>query len=264
MNFQTRLNGMKTPTPIKPPLIGITTYNYQPTGNFYSPVGYTQAVQRSGGIPILLPPVSCDPAVILNSIDGLVFTGGGDLDPSSYKGSLHPTIYGVDPERDTAELTLAKLALSERKPVLGICRGLEVLMVASGGDLISHVPDEFGEDVAHRLELLKPTEHIVQIVADTQLASIIGKPEINVVSWHHQAVRTAPPGWNVAAQAPDGVIEALEHELHPFAIALQWHPELSLNEPAHLSVFQALIKATTAEGVSQDAFNLHAAGWGCR
>jgi putative glutamine amidotransferase len=179
----------------------------------------------------------------MEAVDGLVFTGGGDLDPVTYNGAPHPKVYGVDSERDASELALAKLALMADKPVLGICRGLEVLMVASGGDLVQHVPDEFGETILHRQELLIPAEHRVHILPDSQLASMIGTTEISVVSWHHQAVRTAPLGWRVVAKAPDGVIEALEHEDHPWGFALQWHPELSPADPLHLRIFEAFIVA---------------------
>ena len=236
-------------TPSTPPIIGITTHTQQEVGNFYSPVGYAKAVRRTGGVPILLPPGEPNPAVFLDVVDGLVFSGGGDLDPVTYKGSPHPKIYGIDSERDAFELALATLAMKADKPVLGICRGLEVLMVASGGDLVQHVPEEFGETILHRLEVVRPAEHRVQIVPESQLAKIIGTTEITVVSWHHQAVRSAPPGWRIVAQAPDGVIEALEHEAHPWGFALQWHPELSPADPLHLCIFHAFIEAASARKV---------------
>lgn len=236
-------------TPSTPPIIGITTYKQKELGNFYSPVGYANAVRRTGGVPILLPPGEPDPSLLMEVLDGLVFTGGGDLDPATYKGGPHPKIYGVDSERDTSELALAKLALKSDKPVLGICRGLEVLMVASGGDLVQHVPDEFGETILHRHDLLKPSEHVVHIVPESQLAAIKGTTEITVVSWHHQAVRAAPPGWRVVAQAPDGVIEALEHEDHAWGFALQWHPELSPADSLNLRIFEAFVEAAAARKV---------------
>jgi len=228
------------------PIIGITTYSEKQNGNFYSPGGYAKAVRRAGGVPILLPPVKSNPAAILDIVDGLIFTGGGDLAPALYNGIMHPSIYDVDPERDASELPLAQLALKADIPVLGICRGLEVLMVASGGDLVPHVPDEFGEDVAHRLEVLRHSEHSVQILPGSQLAEIVGATEIKrVTSWHHQAVRNVPSGWIVSAQAEDGVIEALEHEHHTWAIALQWHPEKSLTDPVHLRIFEAFVEAAS-------------------
>jgi putative glutamine amidotransferase len=235
--------------PSTPPIIGITTYQQKEAGNFYSPVGYAHAIRRTGGVPILLPPGEPDPAILLDVVDGLVFTGGGDLDPATYNGAPHPKIYGVDSQRDASELALAKLALATDKPVLGICRGLEVLMVASGGDLVQHVPDEFGETILHRLDVIKPSEHRVQILPGSQLAAIKGTTEITVVSWHHQAVRAAPLGWRVVAQAPDGVIEALEHEDHSWGFALQWHPELSPTDPLHQRIFEAFIEAAMARKV---------------
>lgn len=148
--------------PDTPPTIGITTQRQDEAGHYYSPAGYANAVRRAGGVPILLPPGEPEPAILLKVVDGLVFTGGGDLAPATYNATSHPSVYGVDRERDTSELALAKLALASDIPVLGICRGLEVLMVASGGDLVQHLPDEFGETIRHRLALLRPSEHPVE------------------------------------------------------------------------------------------------------
>lgn len=226
---------------LQPPLIGITCASQRDTGNFYLPSAYVNAVRLAGGLPILLPPGEPNPAAILERIDGIIFSGGGDINPAVYNGSLHPTIYNIDPLRDDFELALAKLVLNTEMPVLGICRGLEVLVVASGGDLIPHVPDEFGESVIHRLEQLRPAEHRVQITCGSCLGKIIGKTDVNIVSWHHQAVRNTPKGWRVTAHASDGVIEALEHEQHPWAIAVQWHPELSIDDPDQQSLFRAFV-----------------------
>jgi putative glutamine amidotransferase len=176
-------------------------------------------------------------------VDGLILSGGGDIDPAIYNGQPHATVYNVDPQRDRFEVALAKLVLKTDIPVLGICRGLEVLVVASGGSLIPHLPDEFGEAIAHRSHQSRPSEHVVQIAPESRLASVIGVTEPNIVSWHHQAVRTVPPGWRTVARASDGVIEALEHEHHSWAIALQWHPELSLHDPQQQRIFQDFVAA---------------------
>ncbi|MBV8887820.1 MAG: gamma-glutamyl-gamma-aminobutyrate hydrolase family protein [Chroococcidiopsidaceae cyanobacterium CP_BM_RX_35] len=236
---------------LKPPLIGITT----PLIEFTTPQerktqlfclrsDYVEAVRRVGGMPILLPPGEPEEsALLLERVDGLVFSGGGDIDPSIYNGEAHPTIYNTDVKRDRFELALSQLALSTDVPVLGICRGLEVLVVATGGNLVPHLPDEFGEAVAHRVEQSVPSEHAVQIAPGSRLAKMIGTTETTIVSWHHQATRTVPLGWRIAAQAKDGVIEALEHKHHPWAIALQWHPELSLNDPRQQSIFRSFIAA---------------------
>lgn len=225
------------------PVIGITTFGQNEYGNYCSHHAYVEAVRLAGGLPVLLPPGEPDPAAILNVVDGLIFTGGGDIDPATYNGDLHPTIARVDPQRDAFELTLARLVLNTDIPVLGICRGLEVLVVTSGGTLVSHIPDEYGEVVEHTKDRIHTSEHRVQIMPESRLATMIGTTEATIVSWHHQAARTVPPGWRVTAYAADGLIEALEHEHHPWAIAVQWHPELSLNDPLQQRLFQALVKA---------------------
>lgn len=226
-----------------PPLIGITTYSPMATGKFYLPGLYVEAVQQAGGVPMLLPPVPTDLSALLEPLAGLVLIGGGDIDPSRYKGVEHPTIYNIDPERDRFEFALSDLALSTQRPILGICRGLEVMAVVSGGDLIPHIPDQFGTQVIHRSAEPPPARHRVQVLPGTQLAQITKVTEMTVVSLHHQAVGTVPPGWRINALAPDGLIEGLEHEHHPFAIGVQWHPELSLTDSPHQRLFRALIEA---------------------
>ena len=233
------------------PVIGITTFGQNEYGNYCSHHAYVEAVRLAGGLPVLLPPGEPDPAAILNVVDGLIFTGGGDIDPATYNGALHPTIARVDPQRDAFELTLARLVLNTDIPVLGICRGLEVLVVTSGGTLVSHIPDEYGEVVEHTKDRIHTSEHRVQIMPESRLATMIGTTEATIVSWHHQAARTVPPGWRVTAYAADGLIEALEHEHHPWAIALQWHPELSLNDPLQQRIFQALLKAARVRKLAQ-------------
>jgi len=227
-----------------PPLIGITTSGRLITGSFCLPGLYAEAVRSAGGIPILLPPGEPEEgAVILEQVDGLIFSGGGDIDPAFYNGTSHPTIYNVDPERDRAEISLVKLVLATDIPILGICRGLEVLVVATGGSLVPHLPDQFGEVVIHRVEELRSIEHDVQIFPGSRLATMMGTTQAKVVSWHHQAASTVTLEWRVTAQAADGVIEAVEHQHHPWAIALQWHPELSINDPLQQGIFRAFVAA---------------------
>jgi putative glutamine amidotransferase len=232
------------------PIIGITTHSRNEAGELCLPGAYVDAVQLAGGSPILLPPNQ--PNQILNILDGLIFTGGGDINPVLYGGEAHPTIYGVDPDRDEFELALAKRALTTQIPILGICRGMQILNVATGGDLVPHVPDLYGDaisstcpqGVAHRLDHpRRPTQHDVQVFSDSRLAQILGTEALTIVTWHHQAVRTFSTDWQLAAQAFDGLVEALEHQHHPWAIALQWHPEMSAQDPAHVRLFQALVEA---------------------
>lgn len=241
----------------QPPVIGITTYGRNDAGEYYLYASYIQTVRQAGGVPILLPPGEQQPDRLIQLVDGLIFTGGGDIDPVHYSGAAHPTIYKIDPERDAFELELARLAIQADIAVLGICRGLQVLSVASGGQLLSHVPDTFGTSTLHREEQLCPARHAVDLVPTSQLAQIIGVPQVDVVSWHHQAVTTVPPGWQVAAYAPDGLIEAVEHSNHPWAIALQWHPELSSAEdPLQQRIFEAFVAAAQTK---DKAYTLRAA-----
>jgi putative glutamine amidotransferase len=225
----------------RPQVIGITTFDQNEQGHYHLASTYVEAVRLAGGLPVLLPPDEPDSAAILEFVDGLIFSGGGDLDPATYNGSVHPTISMVDPKRDAFELTLARLALKTDIPVLGICRGIGVLSVASGGSMVTHIPDEFGEVVAHTGE--SSVKHLVRIEPQSRLAQVVKATEVIVVSQHHQSVRTVPPGCRVAAYALDGVIEALEHEHHPWAIALQWHPELAIDDIIQQRIFHALVEA---------------------
>lgn len=239
-----------------PPIIGITTSSQHHTGSYCLPSTYVKAVRAAGGMPILLPPVQEElSTAIVQRLDGLIFSGGGDIDPAIYKGSCHPTIYNIDTERDRTEIALAIAALAGDIPILGICRGLEIMVVATGGSLTPHIPDEFGEVVIHRAEQALAIEHAVEISADSQLAKIVADTHVNVVSWHHQAARQVGCQWRVTAWAADGVIEAIEHQQHPWAIALQWHPELASNCGAQQRIFQAFIAATRTKTCNSDRFS---------
>jgi putative glutamine amidotransferase len=225
------------------PIIGITTYGRDRSGNFYLPGAYVEAVRKAGGVPILLPPGESKPDQILQLVDGLVFSGGGDIDPAVYGGSSHPSISRVDPERDAFEIALARKVLRKDTPVLGICRGSQLLNVATDGDLVTHVPDEFGFEVLHQGANGEEKEHLVQIVPQSRLAQIVGVSELSVVSKHHQAPRKIASAWRIVARAEDGVIEALEYEKHPWMVAVLWHPELSFEEAHHQRLFDAFVKA---------------------
>ncbi len=121
---------------------------------------------------------------------------------------------------------------------------MQMLSVASGATLVTHVPEVYGETIAHRLDHpRRPIPHDVQVQAESRLSKIVGGTDISVVSWHHQAIKTVPHGWEVAAYAADGLVEALEHRQHPWMIAVQWHPELSPENPVHQRLFQALVEA---------------------
>jgi len=233
------------------PVIGITMYGKNAAGDYSLQSAYVLAIRKAGGIPLLLPPGELHPQILLAKIDGLILAGGGDIEPDIYNGELHEAVYAVDPERDCFEIELAKLALSQNMPILGICRGLQVLNVVEGGNLVAHVPDQFGTAIAHRHESDKSLEskgtvHEVAVKPYSKVAIALGLLAVTtteVTSWHHQAVLNVAPNWQIVAEAPDGVIEAIEHKTHPWAIAVQWHPELASNDLRQQGLFQALVQA---------------------
>ncbi|MFQ5709777.1 MAG: gamma-glutamyl-gamma-aminobutyrate hydrolase family protein [bacterium] len=227
---------------IEPPIIGITTYGRNESGRFDIPAEYVDAVRVAGGLPVLLPPGETDINQILRFVDGLIFAGGGDIAPNFYGGTSHPAISRVDVERDRFELALAQDALNDSKPVLGICRGCQLLNVSAGGNLVAHVPDKFNNQVAHATDSGEATAHPVQIVPESRLAKIMGETKATVVSKHHQALDAVAPGWRAVAKAPDGLVEAIEHQKHPWMVAVLWHPESSQNDPSHQRLFAALVQ----------------------
>lgn len=206
------------------PSIGITTHGRNERGRFDVNAKYVEAVRRAGGYPVLLPPGERDPAECLEFLDGIVMTGGSDVDPERYGGRAHPEVYGVDPERDASEIALLEAIFEHKTPALCICRGLQILNVALGGSLIEHLPDEVGEGVLHRHGDTYQT-HDVEVATLSRLARIVGAGRLSTPSWHHQAVRALGRGLTAVAHAPDGVIEALEHDEHEELVAVQWHPE---------------------------------------
>ncbi len=226
------------------PLIGITMYGKNPAGDYSLQSAYVNAVRAAGGSPLLLPPGESNPDFLIAKLDGIILAGGGDIEPEIYQGQPHTAVYAVDSERDCFELQLAKLALGQNMPILGICRGLQVLNVADGGNLVAHVPDIFGTAVSHRDDIeTKSTIHSVEVAANSKVAIALGVTNTEVTSWHHQAVLNVASSWKIVATAPDGVIEAIEHKTHPWAIAVQWHPEMSCHESCQKGLFKALVKA---------------------
>jgi putative glutamine amidotransferase len=228
------------------PWIGITMYG--PDGEppaVSLPVAYVDAVRMAGGVPVLLAPGSAPPATLLEDLDALVLAGGGDLDPDVWGGERHPAVYGVVRARDAFELELARTVLERAElPLLAICRGMQVLNVALGGDLEVHVPDVRGETVRHRLPPREPTFHPVRIEPGGTLERIYGRLEFPVCSWHHQEVRKLGHGLHPCAWAEDGVIEALVLPDRPWVVAVQWHPEMQVrDDPLQRRLFEALVEA---------------------
>lgn len=231
-------------TPLPPLLIGITTYHRNQDNMFTLPAEYVDAVRRAGAIPVLIPPGENHLDELLPHLNGLILSGGGDVDPALYGGQPHETIYYVSPERDSSEAALIAKVVETDLPTLCICRGMQMLNVALGGTLIEHLPEVVGDKVAHKAQPHRPILHPVQIQPDSQLASILQADQATTASWHHQALRQVAPGLKVTAYAPDGTVEAVELPDHPWLIAVQWHPELTAaGDPGQQRLFDALVKA---------------------
>jgi putative glutamine amidotransferase len=225
------------------PLIGLTTHPADEQGHYHSSALYVDAVRRAGGMAVLVPPGDVSPAEILARLDGMIFTGGGDVEPSLYGGREHETVYMVDAARDAAERELILAAAERGTPTMCVCRGVQILNVALGGTLHEHLPDVVGEDTLHRAPPRLPVSHSVHIEPGTLLSGLLGGTECKVESWHHQAVDQPGRGLRVVARAADGVIEAVAHERHPWLVAVQWHPELTAaTDPAQQALFDGLVE----------------------
>jgi putative glutamine amidotransferase len=237
------------------PLIGISTYARAGERPCFSvPCTYVDAVVAAGGIPVLLPPVACA-ATVLDGLGGLLLPGGGDVTPDHYGGAPHAANYDVCSERDAFELALVRAALGrDGFPMLGICRGMQILNVALGGDLVTHLPEQYGEQVAHRTADVKPVMHEVTIDAQSLLGAVHGETRLVVHSIHHQAVGRLGDGLRAVAWSPDGVVEAIESPSH-VVMAVQWHPELDMPSHPARRVFAALVERARdyARGIMQPA-----------
>jgi putative glutamine amidotransferase len=203
------------------PLIGITSRGCKEESPNSVPEPYLRSIVNAGGEPVILPSINgADQLSILEMINGLICSGGGDLYPGLYNGTAHPsTTYGIDRERDDAESEIIRLALKREILSLFICRGIQLVNALAGGDLHPHIPDSYGTSVRHRLDLpfgkFHPTEHTVLIQEDSLLKAATQTENLNVISCHHQAIRTVGQDWRVVAMAEDRVIEAVEHCYHP-------------------------------------------------
>jgi len=228
------------------PVVGITTYVELAKWGAWEldaaliPFAYVQAVERAGARPLLVPPSEDGVDETLDALDGLLFSGGADLDPDLYGAEAHPATNGVRPARDRAELALLEGALARDMPVLAVCRGVQVLNVARGGDLVQHLPDVVGDE-RHRETAGVFSEHPVRIEDDSKLGSLLGD-HAPVKSSHHQGVGAVGRGLREVAWADDGTIEALEDPDRTFAVGVLWHPEVGED----MKLFEALVAEAKA------------------
>jgi putative glutamine amidotransferase len=230
------------------PLIGLTTRNTDhPTHGWpmvSSPKSYTQALIRAGAVPVLLP-LNITPTLLpdlLIRLDGIIFTGGGDIETSRFNGRPHTEVYGIDEERDAFELGMVEAVIKTGMPFLGICRGFQVINVALGGTLYTHILDQHEGALDHSFDPSLPTSHpshLVELNKGSKLAEIFGTTSITVNSLHHQGAETVSPGLGVIGHSPDGLVEAIALPGHPFGIGVQWHPEWMPEDETQQKLFTA-------------------------
>jgi putative glutamine amidotransferase len=244
--------------PPAPPLIGVTAHpatapDAQELDLFFGWI--LQGVQQAGGLPIPIPP-TLDAAALgafYERLDGVLFSGGGDVDPARYGAELDGRIGGVDAGRDETELALARWAARDGKPFFGICRGAQVINVAHGGTLYSDTAEHPGA-ARHAYYPDLPYDllaHPACVAEGSLLSRLIGAGEAGVNSLHHQACRDVAPALLASARAPDGIVEAVELPGHPFGLAVQWHPECLLDAPATRRLFGAFVNAAAARGLER-------------
>jgi putative glutamine amidotransferase len=240
------------------PIIGITPslmLDTQPHGvfeRFLLSANYPNAVFAAGGIPVILPPHDDQVGTLFDHLDGLLLSGGADIDPAIYGDTdVHPKTNDVSPLRDRFEFALLREALERDLPILCICRGIQVLNVGLGGTLYQDIADQYGKEVLHRqqeagIEAAEPG-HTVAATDGGLLAEVYGATSIATNSFHHQAVKAVAPDLVVEARTDDGLVEAVSLPDRSFVLGVQWHPEMMLERhEEHLRPFERLVSVATS------------------
>jgi putative glutamine amidotransferase len=246
------------------PLIGITTSrqnNKYGQPQIYIMEPYVQAVVKAGGAPFLIPLGLPEDLLkeMIGKMAGVLLTGGGDIHPEVYGGELHPSVDGIDEDRDRIEFQVIKETLRARKPFLGICRGLQLINVAAGGSLFTHISDQFPQALEHCYYPDWPRNylaHSVRVQPKSRLSEVLGVNEVQVNSQHHQGIRDLAQTLEATAFSPDGLIEGVEMPRYPFGLAVQWHPEWLQDQAPMRSLFAAFIQAAQMKHDAQNAIDI--------
>jgi putative glutamine amidotransferase len=233
------------------PIIGMTTFRWTDDKNVQRVSlarAYVEALIHAGGVPVLIPSGLSNESLhsIYRSLDGILFSGGGDIAPDRSGGDPHPNITGVDPERDLTEFSLLDLMKNDLKPFLGICRGFQLVNAGMGGTLYAHIKDQMPGAQEHDFHSGQPRNYLahgIRIDKDSKLSGILGEISLSVNSLHHQGAREIPATLKPVAWAPDGLVEGLELPDHPFGIAVQWHPEELTDHPPMRNLFRAFVQS---------------------
>ena len=234
------------------PLIGMTTSRNLADAGIRVNEAYVQAISQAGGAPVLIPLgiSEQDLTAIITKLDGILFTGGGDVEPARYGAdNHHPKLGEVDTDRDRVELYLHQEATRLGLPFLGICRGIQLINVAMGGTLYIDIAEQRPGSIQHDYHGY-PRKHLAHSVTveDDRLASVLGTTQVEVTSFHHQGVEKLASALRATAHAPDGLIEALELPGYPFGLGVQWHPECMLDKPSMQNLFRAFVQAAEERG----------------
>ncbi|MGJ9458407.1 gamma-glutamyl-gamma-aminobutyrate hydrolase family protein [Oceanobacillus sp. CF4.6] len=231
------------------PIIGVTA-SMETDKAYYSVANRNvKAILAAGGIPIIVPYLIDDHEVnqMTDRIDGLYVTGGYDIDPVIFGEEPHPKLGTIIPERDMAELSLVSSMLEKRKPILGVCRGSQILNIAAGGDMYQDIYSQMDNELLQHSQKapFDYCSHFVEVAEGTLLHRLAGKNKFRINSFHHQANRVVPEGFQISGKASDGVIEAIESKTHPFVLGLQWHPEALIHarEDPSLKIYQGFMEA---------------------
>jgi len=227
-------------------MIGITSYAQEASWGVWKlpaalvPLAYVDSIERAGGRAVVIPPAEDGVEETLAALDGIVFSGGADVDPAHYGAEAHPETDTPQARRDAGEMALLRAALERDMPTLAICRGFQLLNVARGGDLVQHLPEQVGNDV-HKQVPGEFAVHPVEVKEGSRLGAIVGStPE--VTSHHHQALGRVGEGLVETAWAADGTLEGVEDPSRRFVVGVQWHPEASEDE----ALFDALVEQARA------------------
>lgn len=227
------------------PVIGITAAHCDEELKSFPRARYVEAVKKAGGQSILLPPIGTpeDAEEIIALIDGLILTGGGDISPILLEEEPQRGIGDCLPDRDFSEILLTQKALEVDLPLLGICKGIQILAVAAGGKIYQDIISQYPESMEHKMKAPRNFPWHQVILQESPLKALLGEERIAVNSVHHQAVSVVPQGFVISAVAPDGIIESIEKIGALFCLGVQWHPEVMGDDRNSQIIFQQLIKA---------------------
>jgi putative glutamine amidotransferase len=234
------------------PVIGIPSRSVTDSNNGFKysgiPLTYSNAIERAGGAPVLIPLGLSEETLrsIYSRIDALLLAGGVDVHPKEFGEEVEDYCGEVDTSRDETELHVTRWALSDGRPIFGICRGIQMLNVAAGGSLYQDIPAQLGTDLSHNYRQGDPYNlraHAINFEPGSRVAQWFGTSMLDVNSLHHQSLKKVAPGLHVTARAPDGIVEAVESDDDRFIVGVQFHPELLDDDPRMAKLFEAFVQS---------------------